>query len=89
MAVTRTWKVYGWNGHRQSESFGKSYRWDFSNAVDGTRIIEVDREDKTKTNDYVIVRITRNDFGECKRELYGQITDGIFENHKVGRVEEV
>lgn len=37
--VTRTWKVYGTEGHRQRESFFPSYQYDFSNEQDGTRII--------------------------------------------------
>ena len=28
--VTRIWKVYGVDGHRQRESFGKSYKYDFT-----------------------------------------------------------
>lgn len=45
--VTRTWKVYGTEGHRQRESFFPSYQYDFSNEQNGTRIIEVDNFDKT------------------------------------------
>lgn len=37
--VTRTWKVYGTEGHRQRESFFPSYQYDFSNEQNGTRII--------------------------------------------------
>lgn len=70
--TTRTWKVYGINGHRQRESFGDSYRWDFS-TPDGVRIIS----------------ITRNTAEECELELDGQISDGIFENSRVGRIVEV
>ena len=28
--VTRAWKVYGMEGHRQRESFCESYKYDFS-----------------------------------------------------------
>ena len=86
--ITRTWKVNGVLGHRQKESFNKSYKWDFSED-DNVRIIEVDNSDKTGTNDYSIVRITRNTAEECEAELNGQITDGIFENSKVGFIEEI
>ena len=48
---TRAWKVYGIDGHRQRESFGKSYKYDFSEGTD-VRIIEVENSDKTGTNDY-------------------------------------
>lgn len=87
MAVTRTWKVYGADGHRQRESFNNSYKYDFS-TENNTRIIEVLNADTTGTNDYSIVKITRNTPGECEREFRGQLTDGIFENSRVGNVVE-
>lgn len=86
--VTRTWRVYGTEGHRQRESFNKSYTWDFSEG-DNKRVIEVENSDKTGTNDFSIIRITRNTPEECQKELDGQLTDGIFENSRVGRVEEI
>ena len=86
--VTKSYKVYGVLGHRQRESFEKSYKWDFSER-NNVRIIEVENSDKTGTNDYSIVRITRNTAEECEAELNGQLTDGIFENSRVGFIEEV
>ncbi len=86
--VTRTWKVYGAYGHRQRESFGKSRFFDWSEG-DNVRILEIDNEDKTGTNEYSVVRITRNTAEECERTLNGQLSDGIFENSRVGRVEEI
>ena len=86
--VTRTWKVYGVSGHRQKESFNPSFIDDFS--LDGdTRIIAVENADKTGNNEYSIVRITRNTAEECYDELLGQLSDGIFENARFGKVEEV
>lgn len=35
------------------------------------------------------VRITRNNFEECEEELRGQLSDGVFENSKVGKVVEM
>ena len=87
--ITKVWKVFGFDGHRQAESFNESYVYDFSNEHEGVRIIEVENSDKTGTNDYSLVRITRNTASECERELKGQLSDGIFENHRVGYVEEV
>lgn len=85
---TRAWKVYGADGHRQRESFSPSYKYDFSE--DGkTRIIEVENADKTGTNDYTIIRITRGTAEECVEELEGQLYDGIFENSRTGRIEEI
>lgn len=86
--VTRSWKVYGANGHRQKESFNPSFVDDFSKG-DDTRIIAVENADKTGTNDYTIVRITRNTAEECYDELMGQLSDGIFENVRFGKFEEI
>lgn len=47
--VTRSWKVYGLDGHKQRHSFFESYKWDFSEDND-VRIIEVLNSDKTGTN---------------------------------------
>jgi hypothetical protein len=88
MAVTRTYKVYGADGHRQRESFFPSCLHDFSEGGN-TRIIEVLNADRTGTNDYSILRVTRNTAEECDREMRGQVSDGAFENSRVGRVEEV
>lgn len=86
---TKVWKIYGADGHRQAQSFGTSEKLDLSNEADGVRVIEIGREDVTDTNDYVIIRITRNTEAECDAELNGQIDDGIFENCRVGAVEMV
>lgn len=90
--TTKTWRVYGmFDGeiqHRQRESFNKSYKYDFSKNGK-TRIIEVENADKTGTNDYSIVRITRDTAEECEDELRGQLSDGIFENSRIGQVEEI
>lgn len=86
--TTRTWKVYGTDGHRQRESFNPSERYDWSQ--DGrTRILEVINADRTGTNDYTIIRITRDTAEECEQELEGQLSDGAFENSRYGRVEEI
>jgi hypothetical protein len=86
--VTRAWKIYGIDGHRQRESFSKSYKYDWSNDC-MTRILEIENSDKTGTNDYSIVRITRDTEDECLEELDGQLSDGIFENSRVGKIIEL
>lgn len=88
MAMTKSWKIYGMDGHRQRESFNKSRKYDFSEN-ETVRIIEVENFDKTGTNDYSIIRITRNSSEECEEELHGQLSDGIFENSRVGKVVEI
>lgn len=88
--VTKSWKVYGENGHRQRISFGKSFEYDLTGKFGrGVMLLKVDCSDKTGTNDYVIVTITANTADECEREFHGQIYDGIFENSRVGKIEEI
>lgn len=89
MSVTRSWKVYGAAGHRQRVSFFPSVRCDFSNERDGVRVIEEINADRTGTHDYTIMRITRDTAELCERELLGQISDGIFEDSRVGAWEEI
>ena len=67
--VTRSWKVYGRPGHRQHMSFSESVRWDFSDKLEGIRILDIENADKTGTNDYTIIHITRNTAKECADEL--------------------
>lgn len=88
MAITKRWKIWGDEGHRQKLSFGESIHWDFS-TDSKARIIDVDAEDKTGTNDYVIVTITRDSAEECELELAGQLDDGLFENAKYSKIEEI
>ena len=76
------------DGHRQRESFEESCKYDFSEN-ETVRIIEVENSDKTGTNEYSIIRITRDSFEECEEELNGQLSDGIFENSRVGKVVEI
>ena len=85
---TRSWKVYGVDGHRQKESFNNSATFDFSEG-DKIRKIEVENADRTGTNEYSIIRITRNTADECLAELEGQLSDGIFENSKTGDIVEI
>lgn len=85
--VTKQYKVYGIPGHRQAISFTKSMIHDFS-VGDNIRILEIENADKTGTNEYTIVRITRNTAAECDAEIEGQVSDGIFEDSLTGIVEE-
>lgn len=79
------------DGHRQGESFNASFVHDHSNqwGRKGVCIIEVENADKTGTNEYAVVKITCENAEECKRELDGQISDGIFENYRTGAVVEI
>ena len=79
--VTRAWKVYGLDGHRQKVSFAPSFVDDFSK--DGAaRIIAVENADKTGTNDYTVIRITRNTAFESSVILYGSQTVTMYTKDK-------
>ena len=86
--VTRAWKIYGRDGHRQRESFFNSRRYDCSKNGK-TLIIEVDNADKTGTHEYSIMRITCDTAEDCEDAFWGQIGDGVFENSATGRTEEI
>lgn len=86
--ITRTWKVYGADGHRQRESFFNSHKYDFTED-NNIKIIEVQNSDRTGTNEYSIIKITRNTAEECLETLEGQLSDGIFENSITGEIIEI
>lgn len=81
-----SFKVYGEEGHRFKGSFDESVVMDFSKGND-VRIIEIENSDKTGTNDYSIVRITRNSARECVDEFFTQMSDGFYEGSKIGKYE--
>ena len=83
--MIKSWKVYGADGHRHRVSFEPSVRYDWTQG-DNIRIVELECSDKTGTNDYVRIIITRNTEEECEAEFRGQLSDGIFENCRVGKI---
>lgn len=87
--ITRAWRIWGIEGHRQRESFVPSYRYDGIQREDGTVDIEVINGDKTGTNDYSIIRITADSAEACEKELIGQVSDGVYENSRTGKIEEI
>lgn len=81
--VTKSWKIYGEDGQSSV-----SECWNLSEPGKA-RVIEIEHSDKTGTNDYVIVRITRSSAPECKEELEAQLSGGLLKNYRCGRIEEV
>lgn len=79
-------KIYGRTGHRQKETFNDSKQFDFS-TKNMTRFLLVLNSDITGTNDYTMMIIVTNSEKECYNELWGQISNGIFENYGVGQVD--
>lgn len=86
--VTKFYKIYGKDGHRQKMSFGKSMIYDFSKNGD-KRVVEILNSDVLGHNDFSVLGITRNTLDEVKSELQAQLDDGLFECCNYGRVEEL
>ena len=90
MSITRTWHVYGADGHRQRESFSPSEVYDLNKcSFPRPIILAVNNADKTGTFAYSEVVITAPTAEACERELWGQLSDGLFENCRIGSVVEV
>ena len=83
--MTKTYRIYGADGHRQKESFDSSYTLDCT-VGEKVRVLDVRNSDKTGTNAYTEIAVTRGTEEECDAEIRGQITDGIFENYRTGKV---
>lgn len=80
--VTVIYRVFGKDGHRQRASFGKTYSF---TTFDDVRI-KCFCSDTTGSNDYVDVAITANDYRTAIDEMEKQLSDGIFENCRYGKV---
>lgn len=80
--VNVRYRVFGRDGHRQRVSFGKSYSFTTFEDVD----IKCFCEDKTGSNDYVDVVITAKDYKTAFDQMEKQLSDGIFENSRYGKV---
>jgi len=86
--TTLSFRVWGADGHRQRESFYPSITEDMTGEYGhGICLVEEINSDKTGTNDYSIVRITCSAPEECEEEFLGQLSDGIFENCRCGKIE--
>lgn len=78
-----TFRVFGKDGHRQRTSFGDSFEF---GTLGGSAHIKCLCEDRTLTNKFVDVIITADSFKRCAYELNSQLSDGIFESCKVGKI---
>lgn len=87
--VTKAYKLYGRDGHRQGASFLASCEYETYDAKGNQILFKILNEDVTGTHDYSFVSITAESEEECRRFLEAQISDGYFENYHVGCVEEI
>ena len=79
--MKRTYRVYGFEGHRNRISFMQSFR-----IVRSDCTISVNCSDITGTNDYVDVEIEALNEWLCVRAILAQESDGIFENTRTGSI---
>lgn len=86
--VTKFYKIYGKDGHRQKMSFGESMIYDFSKNGD-KRVVELLNSDVLGHNEFSVLGITRNTLDEVEAELQSQLDDGLFEYCNYGKVEEI
>ena len=82
-------KAYGEEGHRQRASFGHSSFYDFGEKGFLTRKVNVLKEDIIKTNDYALMICDCDTRREACLEASGQLSDGAFENCRVGKCETI
>lgn len=82
--MIKAYRVYGAAGHRQRESFSKSYA--FTDCKDIKYAVL--NSDVTGTNDFTIVLVEHETEMGCDSAFNGQLSDGIFENSKCGEVVE-
>ena len=83
--VTKVFRVYGIDGHRQRESFSPS----MTITTWSGEVVKVNNSDVTGNNEYSEVWITADNELSIEHCLNGQLSDGVFENCRIGKVVEV
>ena len=81
----KEYKVYGADGHRQRESFADSFSFKTLNGA----FIMIRNSDMTGTHEYSQVIVLSKNEKSCDEEFEAQLTDGIFENSRTGKIEVV
>lgn len=80
--VRVVYRVYGKDGHRQRVSFGSTFSFTTFEDVK----VKCYCSDVTGSNEYVDVELIGRDLTACVCQLQAQLSDGIFENCKYGKV---
>lgn len=86
------YRIYGLEDHRQAESFNPSRVLDFrtnANGYERNIIIKIGNFDKTGTHEYTELVVTAESEKKAYNEILAQISDGIFENCRVGKIEKI
>lgn len=78
-----TARVYGRDGHRFKGSFLDSTEF---TTWRGSRVIHKGA-DKLGTHEYSEITIFENDVDSAHYALEAQLSDGLYENYRVGRIE--
>ena len=85
---TKIYKIFGEEGHRIRESFHKSRDYDYSTPEKMSQI-RVINGNITRHHNFIYVIVTADTPGECDHNMWGQLSDGIFENMRFGKVIEI
>ena len=85
---TKMYKIYGREGHRISESFHKSRDYDYSTPEKMSQI-RVINGNITRQHNFIYVIVTADSPSECEHNMWGQLSDGIFENMRFEKVVEI
>lgn len=82
--MTKKFRIWGQNGHRQRASFFKSMTYTTSTGA----TVEELNSDKTGTNDYTELVITAKDENAIRDAVAVALLDATFESCRIGRIEE-
>lgn len=82
----KIYKVAGIEGHRQRVAFQPTCHYDFTATRGYPCKVDLFTADTTGAYDYVLVRIACDTEPHCDDEFSGQLSDGIFENSRIGKI---
>lgn len=85
---TKMYKIYGREGHRIAESFHKSRDYDYSTPEKMSQI-RVINGNITRHHNFIYVIVTADTPEECEHNMWGQLSDGIFEDMHFEKVIEI
>lgn len=85
MAVIKTWKVYGMDGHRQRESFGKSYKYDFQ-KVQTSELLKLTTSTKQAQTNTQLFALPEIALKNAKRNCTGSFPMGFLKIPELGKL---
>lgn len=83
--MTRIWKISVACDQQEKVASQPSATWHCWSGAD----CELLCADRIGATDYVLLSVSADSAEACENELWGQVSDGAFENYRVSSVEEV